>query len=253
MPDEGVDRSAENGFFQRLRQIASGPLKLLPEAIQAVPAVKYALAGLAVAGCVAVAIGYFKDARLALIATIAGLGLMGVMLIFAKAAKLNARLLKGPAVVFVWFSLMLFVVWAGGMTLSAFAGWPVKISLFGSTPPPSHVSEDSPHEAFLIIVPDEEALAMMSEPSPFSILIGTRRIPLGKEGVVIGPARQIPEDIRAEYRQYIGMNEPTRARMELNANLIKSMQITYEGRPCKGPDISAMEQRLWVLHFDACN
>lgn len=129
----GADTQKEpQSLWSRLKSATRDPLSILPAAIQAVPAVKYAVGVLGVAGCAAVALGYFKDPKIALVGTIAGIGLMGLLFLFSQAATLKSSSIRIPALLFVWCCLVLFVVWAGGMTTSVFVGWPLHIEFFGS-------------------------------------------------------------------------------------------------------------------------
>jgi hypothetical protein len=235
--------SRDTGLIARLREIVSGPLKLLPEALQAVPAVKYALATLAVAGCVAVGIGYFKNPRVALVAMLVGFTLMGLMVIFARVAKLPGRALKVPAVVFAWSCLLLFMVWAAGMTASVFAGWPLKISLFS----------DEDDDPFALIVPEKAVAAMMTPPdSPYAVTIAGKPIPLHREGLLIGEVRSLPEGQRERYRSLVEAGEPARYHAKLSSKLVRSVEVTYEGKPCKRPDLDPEEQQVWVLELESC-
>ena len=128
-PSDMTRNVDEKSFWGRVGDLVNAPLKFLPAAMRAVPAVKYALAVMAVAGRVAVAMSYFKSPQLALVATIAGIALMGLMVIFAQAAAHTHAL---PATIFIWVCLLLFIVWASGMTASVFLGWPLKLSIFGT-------------------------------------------------------------------------------------------------------------------------
>ncbi|HTL31807.1 MAG TPA: hypothetical protein VL326_01715 [Kofleriaceae bacterium] len=243
-PSNGSAPAApDSGVLARLREIVSGPLKLLPEAIQAVPAVKYALATLAVAGCVAVGVGYFKNPKVALVAMIVGFVLMGLMVIFARVAKLPGRALKLPAVVFAWTCLLLFIVWGAGMTSSVFVGWPLKLSLFSS-------DDDTP---FALIVPDKEAVAMMTPPrTPFVVTIEGNAIELHSEGVLIGDIKSLPDDTRERYRSLVQAGEPERYRVKLSNKIVNSVKVTYDGKPCRRPDLNPEGQKLWVLALDSC-
>jgi len=238
--------SGQSGeLLARLREIVTGPLKLLPEAIQAVPAVKYALAALAVAGCVAVGAGYFENPRLALIGMIVGLTLMGLMVIFARVAKLGVKQLTIPAIIFAWFCLLLFIIWGLGMTLSVFAGWPLKLSLFSSDPVA---------DPFAIVVPDEDAVAMMTpgHRSPFAIEIEGHARELPREGILVGNVKSIPSEQREEYRRLVPEGEPLRYRVKLSEKVVNSIKLTYDGKSCKAPDLDPEEQQVWVLKFEYC-
>jgi hypothetical protein len=129
---DAVKKTEGNRSESPWMRFARGPLEALPTAIKNVPSVKYGLGTLGVAGCVAAALGYFKSPQIAIVGIIAGFALMGLMFIFAKVAALGPRPMHWPAVIFVWFCLLLFICWAGAMTTSVFFGHPLKISLFSS-------------------------------------------------------------------------------------------------------------------------
>jgi hypothetical protein len=138
-----------SAFNESISALVNAPLKFLPAALREVPAVKYALAVLAVAGCVAVAMSYFASPQSALAALIVGLILMGVMVVFAKAASADGKHTLAAAI-FIWFCLLLFIVWAAGMTTSAFGGWPIELSILDganekASSPPAKPQQASVH------------------------------------------------------------------------------------------------------------
>ena len=227
--------------------VFTGPLRLLPVAIRAVPAVRYALATLAVTGCVAAAIGYLRDARLALIGTIAGLGLMALMVIFSHVAKLEGSIMRRPAIVFVWFSLALFVVWAGGMTTSVFVGFPLHISLFAR-------AEQADGPPFALIVPDEASVLMMSpgKPSPFTLTIGSASLALPATGLLIGTIADLPGAARDEYRHHVTEGQPVRHRVAFDREVARSLKVAYQGHPCRDPELADPEQTTWLVRFAEC-
>lgn len=78
------------------------PLRLIREAIRAVPAVKYALGVAGIAAVVAIALGLKLSPQFAVFGTLIVLGLMFILVLFVKFASLKAGG-PGPVNVLVWF------------------------------------------------------------------------------------------------------------------------------------------------------
>jgi len=87
------------------------PGSILRQAIKAVPAVRWALAIGGVIAIPAIAFTWFKtrDIRIAALCVIGMLFLMMMMVIFAKSAGQPNSFFHYPAIVFTWFSLLLFI------------------------------------------------------------------------------------------------------------------------------------------------
>lgn len=108
------------------------------EAVQAVPAVKWAVGVGGIAAVVAlISMPVFglppKNAFIGLVVMFL---FMAVLVIFAKVSKLNTEL-RTPARIFTWFSLILFMTSSVLLLTSAFFGWPREFALlFGTTPSP---------------------------------------------------------------------------------------------------------------------
>lgn len=104
------------------------PIKLLREAIKAVPALKYALG---VAGLVAVVaiVGAFRvSPAIAVMGSVITLVLMVALLIFAKLTKTAKKHFLLPAMVLMWSFLLLVIAAASLLFTSTFFGWPMKFS-----------------------------------------------------------------------------------------------------------------------------
>jgi len=65
-----------------------------------------------------------NDWRFALIGTICTIVLMVIMVVFARLSASAAAMFKVPALALTWFSVLLLMVWATGLTSWAFIGWP---------------------------------------------------------------------------------------------------------------------------------
>lgn len=99
------------------------------DAVQAVPAVKWAVGIGGIAGVVAL-VGmpvFGLHEKVAFIGIVAALGLMGVLVIFARMARFSKELV-GPAKAFTWFVLLLFIVVSILLVSSGFFGYPREFS-----------------------------------------------------------------------------------------------------------------------------
>src|ERR1700686_84939 len=91
-------------------QQPSLPLRILQDAIKAVPAVKYALGVAGVASAVALVRVLGISLMVAFGGTVAMLLPMTILVVFARLASLAEGLLRLPALVLTWFSLLLLMV-----------------------------------------------------------------------------------------------------------------------------------------------
>ena len=105
----------------------STPSSILKQAINAVPAVKYALGVGGIIAVIAIVRGFGIDFRVALWGTVVMLVLMTVLLVFAKASSRPQSAFKGPAFILTWFSLVLFMATATALFLSVFFGKPLDL------------------------------------------------------------------------------------------------------------------------------
>ena len=104
-----------------------GPMGFLREAIQAVPAVKYALGVGGVVSVIAIIGGFGISYRVAVIGFMIILILMVLLVVFAKLAAAKPQSFLVPLTVLTWFSI---VAMAGTMTLiftSVFFSWPLDL------------------------------------------------------------------------------------------------------------------------------
>lgn len=165
--------------------------------------------------------------------------------VFATASNLKARVKRPKARSSLLF-LLLLVACGGGLTLSVLTGWSIRNWIFAPATKQT--------EPFVIIIPDVQAVAMMTplQPSPFALSINGRLVPLPKEGVLIGQPADIPEEIRADYRKLVDSGEPLRIRLSLTRQLMGSVTFTYEGRHCNGQTLIPTEKHIWVFYFESC-
>ena len=131
------DKEENEKATHRQAQPKAGSLPdVLTAAIRAVPQVKFALGVAGVAEAAQLGIAAFAgNARLAFFGTIVTIGLMGLLLVFAKAAKLNPRAYQAPALVFVWAITITFVTFLAILVTAVTTGHPSAIFklLFGAT------------------------------------------------------------------------------------------------------------------------
>jgi len=106
--------------------VALGPRQVLNEAIKAVPAVIYALGVLGVAAAVAVMAGFQLGASVAVFGTIIMMGLMVVLLVFARLASTPDPVLRGPGVFMAWAFVLLITGTAGLLLSTTFFKWLVS-------------------------------------------------------------------------------------------------------------------------------
>lgn len=104
-----------------------GPFGLLTAAIRAVPAVKWALGVAGVAAALALSTSFFGSVSAALLGSLAMIGLMTLLVIFAAMSRLGP-LVKPPALVLTWTVLILTSL-SSVLTFSCiFFEWPKKFS-----------------------------------------------------------------------------------------------------------------------------
>jgi len=105
------------------------PLTLLKNAVAAVPAVKYALGVAGIAAAVAIVLGLKLNPQVAVFGTLIVLGLMFILLIFARFSgqKENPEILQ-PAKVLVWFYTVIIMVVTCLFISSYFLRWPLNFN-----------------------------------------------------------------------------------------------------------------------------
>jgi hypothetical protein len=108
------------------------PPGFLRAAVHAVPAVKYALGIGGIIAVIAIVASFGIGFRVAIFGTVVMLVLMVVLVIFAGLAGQESSSFHAPAIVFTWFSLILFMAVAVVLFTSVFWGKPVDLrSLLG--------------------------------------------------------------------------------------------------------------------------
>jgi hypothetical protein len=116
---------------------------VLREAIRAVPAVKYALGVTGIVAAISIIKALRVDFRLAGWGTIVMLFLMVALFLFNRLTQSSASLFVGPARVFTWFTLFLFMATSASMFGSIFFRYPVDLQYWitqnpvGGKHPPS--------------------------------------------------------------------------------------------------------------------
>jgi hypothetical protein len=105
-------------------------LKILREAIKAVPSVKYALGVLGIVAAVAIATAIGINLRITIIGTVVGMTLMVVLVVFASLSLIAKEYILWPALVMLWSSTVLFVVFVSLLLISAFFAWPLDLTPF---------------------------------------------------------------------------------------------------------------------------
>lgn len=122
------------------------PLKILKEAIRAVPAVKYALGVAGIAAAVAIIAGFKIDYRVAVLGTIIMFVLMFVLVIFSSFARTAATATKPLALSLAWSFVLLTIATSAFIFTGFFFSWPrplgetaegISKSLIGTKPSPN--------------------------------------------------------------------------------------------------------------------
>lgn len=121
-------------------------LDLIQRGTKAVPATKYAVGILGMVAVVALVAQFKLDPRLAVFGTIILLGLMVLLVIFAKFSQTAPAEFRGPVKLLMWAFVLLFIVNCLLLSAHAFLGWP-EIHAFSSGSPSQvvPVSADSSH------------------------------------------------------------------------------------------------------------
>jgi len=103
------------------------PIQFIREASKAVPAIKYAIGIGGIAATISLVYSFKIDPRVAVIGAIIMLLLMGVLVVFARASSLASEKFAKPALVFTWFTLLLFMAVSIFLVGSVFFKWPVDL------------------------------------------------------------------------------------------------------------------------------
>ncbi|MCP4990584.1 MAG: hypothetical protein GY928_32460 [Colwellia sp.] len=108
-------------------------MKIVHEALKAVPAIRYALGLAGIGAAVAIVAGFQLDFRVAIFGTIIMIALMFVLLVFAKlvaiakAKNVREDIFVNPALVATWAFLILTIVSSALLMTSYFFVWPITI------------------------------------------------------------------------------------------------------------------------------
>ncbi|HKU74729.1 MAG TPA: hypothetical protein VJR02_12530 [Pyrinomonadaceae bacterium] len=111
------------------------PFRVLKEAIKQVPALKYALGVAGIAAAAAIVKSLVSDLRVAVFGIILMVVLMTVLVVFAKLTAIASKDFKLPALVLLWFSLLLVIAVSSLLFTSTFFNWPMKLKDSVVNPP----------------------------------------------------------------------------------------------------------------------
>jgi hypothetical protein len=106
----------------------AGPMGFLREAIQAVPAVKYALGVGGVVSVIAIIGSFGVSYRVAVIGFPIILILMTLLVVFAKLAATNAHYFLSPLIFLTWFSILAMAGTVIVLFTAVFFKWPLDLS-----------------------------------------------------------------------------------------------------------------------------
>jgi hypothetical protein len=104
-----------------------GPIAILNQAINRVPALKYALGLAGIAAAIAIIRTLVTDLRLAAFGIVVMVVLMTVLFVFAKLSAIGPREVRLPALALMWFSLLLTITSASLLFTSVFFDWPLSL------------------------------------------------------------------------------------------------------------------------------
>ncbi|MDM8542252.1 hypothetical protein QUF90_14315 [Desulfococcaceae bacterium HSG9] len=102
------------------------PIKILRDSIKLVPSLKYALGIAGIVSVLSIISALKVDYKIALFGTIIMLVLMVLLVIFAKLSTLENEI-KKPAVVFLWFSIIIIMIISSLLISSVFFKTPVNL------------------------------------------------------------------------------------------------------------------------------
>ncbi|MGA9996378.1 MAG: TIR domain-containing protein [Pyrinomonadaceae bacterium] len=124
--------------FPLFNDSSISPIKILREAIRAVPAVKYALGVAGMAAAVAIVAGFSIDYKVAIFGTIIMSGLMFGLVLFSSFARQGAASLKPLALALAWTFVLLISATSFCIFTGFFFSWPRPLEVYvgGSPSPP---------------------------------------------------------------------------------------------------------------------
>ena len=108
-------------------QLPPGPFGFLKDAIQAVPAVRYALGVAGVVTVIAILASFRISPRVAVVGFPVILISMTLLVIFAKLASAKPDHFLFPLVVLMWFSIIIMILMVGLIFTGVFFKWPLDL------------------------------------------------------------------------------------------------------------------------------
>jgi hypothetical protein len=164
---------------------------LLGKAIQAVPAVKYALGIAGIVAALAVIGSLGVSYTVAFVGTVVMLVFMTALVVFARVSKTSNSALRFPALVFTWFSILLTMATACLLFSSVFFGEPVDLKTKFATavsedPSPVRVEADAAAQPKTATAPNALGIRTKNLPPP----------PTLSDDVMISLSSQDPSSLR---------------------------------------------------------
>ena len=132
------------------------PLQLLREAIRAVPALKYALGIVGIVAAIAIIRALTIKPQFAYLGILMMLLLMTLLVLFAYISKMKESYIHTPALIMVYFIIVVTIAGSTFLFTSVFFQWPRNLSYWISNP--SYVPENvGENEAILTLMPEGDA------------------------------------------------------------------------------------------------
>jgi hypothetical protein len=234
------------------------PPGLLRAAIHAVPAVKYALGIGGIIAVIAIVSSFGIGFRVAFFGTIVMLALMAVLVIFARLAGQESSSFQAPALVFTWFSLILFMAVAVVLFTSVFWGKPVDLrNLLGVKAAEIKIEPQPPPAA---VTTSDAGSKMETPPKPSGAQSSVIPTParLEKESPKTAPKGEIPVPTAEQLQD--AQNEAKARSLEVFGDDAAERAISYmycglqgcNNRPPNQADINEA-RRLWAYSVSQWN
>jgi hypothetical protein len=118
---------ARESIMTNDNQPPTGPLAFLREAIQAVPAVKYALGVGGVVSVIAIVASFGISYRVAVLGFPIILILMTLLVVFAKLTAAKPQYFLAPLIILTWFSIIAMVSTISLIFTGVFFKWPLDL------------------------------------------------------------------------------------------------------------------------------
>jgi hypothetical protein len=151
------------------------PISFLTRALNAVPAVRYALGIGGIIAVIAIAFSFGISAKVALFGTMIMLILMVVLVIFAALAAEPTSAFRIPAIVFTWFGLLLFMATSILLLTSVFWASPLNLrSLLGIPDPSQKNAGPTPADPTSHTAPNQTPPTQATPTEPAQTPTGTR-------------------------------------------------------------------------------